>query len=83
MIISCKEAARLISERRDRPLRWRERIALRIHLAMCGVCSAYRRQIDALGDIARRVGTAVADAPLAGLSPEARERIRNRLAGRH
>ncbi len=83
MMISCKEAARLISERRDRPLGWRERIALYVHLSMCGVCSAYRRQIDTLGAIARRVGTAVADAPLAGLSPEARERIRNRLAGRH
>ncbi len=38
-MMSCREASRLLSDGLDRPLRVRERLALRLHLAMCRNCS--------------------------------------------
>jgi hypothetical protein len=45
-MLSCKEAARLLSEAQDRPMSAGERWGLRLHLAFCRGCRAYRRQID-------------------------------------
>jgi hypothetical protein len=45
MILSCKEAARLVSEGLDRRLGWGERAALRLHLALCKGCDNFRRQM--------------------------------------
>jgi hypothetical protein len=42
---TCQEAARLITARRDRALPLVERIALRLHLAACGACPTFDRQI--------------------------------------
>ena len=38
MILSCKETARLLSQGADRKLGFGERIALRVHLAICNGC---------------------------------------------
>lgn len=48
MILSCKEAAKLVSEGLDRDLSLWKRLLLRMHVAMCDGCSAYRRQIESL-----------------------------------
>jgi hypothetical protein len=42
---ACRKATRLISEAQDHPLGWRDRIALRVHLAMCDACTRYLGQI--------------------------------------
>ena len=34
----------------------RVRVAVRLHLAMCRSCRAFKRQLDALGAAARRIG---------------------------
>ena len=44
-MMNCKQATHLMSEDLDRPLRWRERVALRFHLMMCGGCRNFRQQI--------------------------------------
>ena len=38
MMLSCKESARLLSQRMDRDLAFGERLALRVHLAICKGC---------------------------------------------
>jgi len=38
MMLSCKESARLLSQGLDRDLAFGERIALRVHLAICNGC---------------------------------------------
>jgi len=57
MILSCKQATRLISERRDRKLDLGSRIALGLHLAICEGCGAVSRQIDFLRRAMRRRAT--------------------------
>lgn len=47
-MLSCKEAAKLVSENLDRKLPFWRRVSLRLHLAMCSTCAAYRRQIEVL-----------------------------------
>ena len=43
MILSCMETARLLSQGEDRKLGFGERVALRVHLAICKGC----RNVDA------------------------------------
>lgn len=47
-MMNCKEATQLMSEDLDRPLRWRERVSLRLHLMLCGGCRHFKDQIGFL-----------------------------------
>ncbi len=48
MMLTCKEVSRLVSQGLDRRLSLRERIGLRIHLAMCHGCESFARQMQFL-----------------------------------
>jgi hypothetical protein len=43
--LSCRESARLLSQRQDRELAFGERVALRVHLAICRGCRNADAQI--------------------------------------
>jgi hypothetical protein len=43
--VTCREASELLSQMQDRPLTRRERIRLRLHLAICNHCSRFARQM--------------------------------------
>ena len=58
-MMTCQEAARLISEERDHPLSLGEKIGLRMHLAFCALCRGYRKNLEELSCIAARAGEAV------------------------
>ena len=42
---TCKEAAALMVAREDRPLPAVDRVALRLHLAICKACPVFERQL--------------------------------------
>lgn len=42
---TCKEVSALVIAREDRALDWRDRLALRLHMAMCAACPTFERQI--------------------------------------
>jgi len=83
-MMSCQEAARLISEERDHPLSLGQKLGLRMHLAMCALCRGYKKNLEMLSLIATRAGDAVmsafgrTDEDLA-LSPAAKQRIKDEL----
>jgi len=52
--LTCKEAGRLISEGLDRKLGLRQRIALRLHLALCDACTRISAQFRFLRRAASR-----------------------------
>jgi len=56
LMISCEQASRLLSERLDRTLTRRERLALGMHLAMCRACLRFRRQVGFLHRACRVAG---------------------------
>jgi hypothetical protein len=51
---TCKEAARLITLRQDQPLPWIERLALRLHLAICDTCPKFEQNIRLMGAAMRQ-----------------------------
>jgi len=61
IMLSCHEVTRLLSESRERPLRWRERLALRMHTLMCAGCRNFSRHMDIIGEAMKRF--ARGDAP--------------------
>ena len=52
--ISCQQASRLLSQRQDLPLPWRQRLKLRLHLLVCNACHNVARQFEALRLAMRR-----------------------------
>jgi hypothetical protein len=78
-MLSCREAARLVSEARDRGLRAGERVALGLHLLICVLCRRYARQLAWLAQLAGTATEQDAKAQDARLDAAARERIRRHL----
>ncbi len=76
-MLSCKEIARLVSDGLDRKLPLRRRIAVRLHLAMCSGCRAYKKQIQSLNQLFSR--RAKREPHAQSLSAEGRERIKASL----
>ncbi len=42
---TCKEVSALVIAREDRVLPWRDRLALRLHMAVCAACPTFERQV--------------------------------------
>jgi hypothetical protein len=76
---SCRQAVRLQSAALDRKLSFRERLGLRIHLLLCKWCRRYGKQIRFLQTATREHAGEEQVLPQRTLSPEARERIKQRL----
>ena len=57
MMLTCKEATRLVSQGLDRRLGFAERIALRVHLAICDGCTAFSKQAAFLRKAIRQLGS--------------------------
>jgi hypothetical protein len=56
MLMSCKDVTRLVSQGLDRKLGFGERIALRMHVAICAGCENVERQMALLREAVRRLG---------------------------
>lgn len=83
-MLTCREAARLISDSMDRKLPLRQRVSLRIHLLMCKLCPRFREQILFLKETLNqfRLEPEEERFPFSeSLSTEARRRIQRALAG--
>jgi predicted DNA-binding protein len=77
-MLSCKEAAWLISESMDRDLPLMQRLGIRAHLLMCKHCTRYRRQLLFIRDAIQHYLDEIENEeslPPVSLSPEALERI--------
>jgi hypothetical protein len=55
MILTCKEASRLVSQGLDRELGFGERLRLRVHLLICNACTNFSRQLDFLRRAVQRL----------------------------
>lgn len=54
-IDSCRKASELLSRAQDEPLRWSERMRLRLHLALCRDCRNVRDQLRQLRTLGARL----------------------------
>lgn len=82
-MLSCKEATKLISESLDKPLSFRQRVWVTVHVLMCRFCSRYQRQLAlmrlALNRLAKDEGDVLDTMSEDSLRPEARERMKEKL----
>ena len=79
MTLGCKEAARLLSERRDHRLPWRTRIALRFHLLICKMCQIYGTQLSTVSRVCNEAALRVEDECPECLSEERKRRMKDAL----
>jgi len=75
--ITCKETTELASRAMDERLPLSERMALRLHLAMCKNCARFAQQLQEMRRQFRFETAASDDTP--GLAQDARQRIANEL----
>jgi hypothetical protein len=84
-MITCKQAAELISQSLETPLGWRRRWALLLHLGVCDMCRRFRRHlrlVQRAGRLAGRPDPPPGVAPDASLPEAARERLKRALRQR-
>lgn len=53
-MLDCKDTSALVSRSLDEQLPWRQRMAVRLHLLMCGACRHFAAQMSFLRRAARR-----------------------------
>lgn len=52
-MINCHQVTRLVSESQERQLGLKERMSLKMHVAMCSACRNFSRQIPFIHDSMR------------------------------
>ncbi len=77
--MDCKHASQLITQHMDRPLGWRERWALRMHLALCGMCRQFLSQLRLMRAALHRMVKQAESDESVKLPEGSRERIRRVL----
>jgi hypothetical protein len=75
-MISCKNVAKLLMSDQLQAQSWWKRMEVRLHLAMCDLCSRLARQVEQLRSAARRMSDQ--DKADQGLE----DRLIRRLSGR-
>src|SRR5690349_10797281 len=76
---SCRQVARLQSDRLDQELGLSQRVGLRFHLLVCSWCRRYGKQLRFLQRAVHEHPDEWAAAQSPSLSPEARQRIKRAL----
>lgn len=56
LLIPCRHAHELLSERMDQPLAAGDRLRLWLHLRLCDMCARVERQMDFMREAMRRLG---------------------------
>lgn len=74
---TCRETTELASRAMDQRLSFADRMALRLHLAICKNCAQFNLQLKAMRRLFR--ADAGADDPAPALAPDARQRIATEL----
>jgi hypothetical protein len=81
---NCKQVSQIVSESLDRKLSFWTWVQLRMHLAMCGVCSRFRKNMIRVDREVKRHAFEVEtdnDQNSVQLSEATRDRIQRELAG--
>lgn len=80
-MMTCREVSTLLSTGRLDDAAWRARMAVRLHLAMCRHCRAFKRQLDSLASAARSLSTDHQAEPPSDYEARVFERLQQRRRG--
>ena len=77
---TCRDTTPLISEMMDHTLPLGKRLRVRFHLAICDVCGFYKKQLETVRALARKLGKGEdPNQKKAVLSEEAKNKIKGSL----
>jgi hypothetical protein len=76
----CREMVRILSQSMDEPMPLRMLIKKRLHFLICCWCQRYEEQLRYIQEAARQFPEHADEASEAAFPPEAKERIKQRLA---
>ena len=79
-MMTCKEAGKLISEQKDHPLPLGRRLGLWLHLLACKMCTTYKNQLELISTVSKRAGDIVMGSENPSLSPDSKDRLKQRLS---
>lgn len=82
-MLTCKQASQLISQSLDHPLSLSNRIKLRFHLVICDACNRFKRQLNQLRTMLKRLSQVTENDSTITLAVEAKVRITESLASKH
>ncbi len=80
---SCKEISKLVSGSLDRPLSFRDKTEVWMHLRMCRLCNAFWRDLQRLGSSVRRQVAEQEQDDSIRLGPRSKERIQTAVSNRN
>jgi len=75
-MMTCKEVSTLVSAGEFAEAAFARRVAVRLHLALCVKCRAFKRQVEALSRAARTVAARPTDQPPADFEAKLVQRMR-------
>jgi predicted anti-sigma-YlaC factor YlaD len=52
-MLNCKQATQLLSERLDRSLQTKEKVAVTLHTTMCPACRRFGKQLEEMSNISK------------------------------
>jgi hypothetical protein len=79
--MTCKDVYPLISESQDHPLPLCDKTRLKMHLAICGLCEIYNKQLDMICKLAQSLGKEEAKVREdTSMKPEVKEKIKKWIA---
>ena len=83
-MLSCRDASRLTSQALDKPLNFRERFSLHLHLFICLGCQVFARQLQQIRKTCRRIDSSEGtNAKTETLSAAAKARILQEITAKH
>ena len=83
LMLTCKEASKLVSQSLDHPLSWSERVQLRFHLFICDACTRFNRQLRLLTVAVQRMMQHTENDNAIQLSLDAKARITEAVESKH
>jgi predicted anti-sigma-YlaC factor YlaD len=75
VMMTCKEVSTLVATGDLQSASLARRLGVRMHLAMCRHCRAFRRQVTAIGDAARALSAAFATEPRSAFEVDLVQRL--------
>lgn len=79
MMLTCKQASKLVSQSLDRPLTWSEKLQLKLHLLICNPCTQFKRQLNMLRTALRRIRNDIEHDSSIKLPLDVKNRILHRI----
>ena len=83
LMLTCKQASRIISQSLDNPLSWSDRMKLKFHLFICDACTQFNKQMRLIKNAVLRIKFETENDDAIHLSLDAKARINKAIESNH